>query len=78
MQAFGFITINVPKAEIYGLDVDFTALLTDNDQIAIKAQYLHAEYTDFAFNTARPGEFQPPPNGSPGTQPPETVCSRRS
>ena len=73
-QAFGFITINVPKSEIYGLDLDFTALITDNDQIGIKAQYLHAEYTDFTFNTARPGEFQPPPNGSPGTQPPATVC----
>jgi iron complex outermembrane receptor protein len=75
LQAFGFITINVPKAEIYGLDLDFTALLTDNDQLGIKAQYLHAEYTDFVYNTSRPGEFQPPPNGSPGTQPPQTVCS---
>ena len=75
LQAFGFITINVPKAEIYGLDLDFTALLTDNDQLGIRAQYLHAEYTDFVFNTSRPGEFQPPPNGSPGTQPPQTVCA---
>ncbi|MBL8270873.1 TonB-dependent receptor [Steroidobacter sp.] len=74
LQVFGFTTINVPEAEIYGLDLDFTALLTDNDQIGVRAQYLHAEYTDFVFNVSRPGEFQPPPNGSPGTQPPSTVC----
>lgn len=73
-QVFGFTTINVPEAEIYGLDVDFTALVTDNDQIGVRAQYLHAEYTDFVFNVSRPGEFQPAPNGSPGTQPPVTVC----
>ena len=55
----------------------FHRVLTDNDQLAIKAQYLHAEYTDFVFSTARPGEFQPPPNGSPGTQPPADGVRRR-
>ncbi len=71
VPAFGFITINVPKAEIYGLDLELEALLTEADRISVRAQYLKAEYTDFVFNVARPGEFAA---NAPGTQPPSTTC----
>lgn len=60
---FGFVT-QAADAEIYGLDLELDALITDYDQIGLKAQYLHAEYTDANFVVARPN-----------TQPPSTVCS---
>jgi len=60
---FGFVT-QPADAEIYGLDVEFDALVTDADRIGVKAQYLHAEYTDAAFIVARPN-----------TAPPISVCS---
>ncbi|MCS6946684.1 MAG: TonB-dependent receptor, partial [Steroidobacteraceae bacterium] len=69
--AFGLITINVPKARIYGLDVEFEAALTDADNVSLRAQYLKAEYRDFVYRTSRPGEFA---TNSPGSQPPPTVC----
>lgn len=68
---FGFITINVPKAEIYGLDVELDWAPTEADRLGLRLQYLKAEYTDFVYNTSRPGEFQ---NGMAGSQPPSTVC----
>jgi iron complex outermembrane receptor protein len=71
VPAFGFITINVPQAEIYGLDVEMDWRVTANDRIGVRAQYLKAEYTDFTYQTSRPGEFV---TGQPGSQPPQTVC----
>jgi iron complex outermembrane recepter protein len=59
---FGFVT-QAADGEIYGLDLEFQALVTDNDVIGLKAQYLHAEYTDGVFVVARPN-----------TAPPVTVC----
>jgi iron complex outermembrane receptor protein len=59
---FGFVTQSA-DAEIYGLDLELQALLTDHDVLGFKAQYLHAEYTDGVFVTARPN-----------TAPPITVC----
>lgn len=71
VPAFGFITINVPQAEIYGLDVELEWRATVADRVGLRLQYLHAEYTDFAYRTSRPGEFV---TGAPGSQPPQTVC----
>ncbi len=71
VPGFGFVTINVPKAKIYGLDAELEWAPTEADRLGVRMQYLHAEYTDFTFNTARPGEFA---TNAPGSQPPVTVC----
>lgn len=63
--AFNFVTQRA-DAEIYGLDVEFNALVTDDDAIGIRMQYLHAEYTDAPFVMASPG---------PGNPPPRTECT---
>jgi len=63
LNSFAFIT-QAADAEIYGLDAEVDALLSDYDVLSIKAQYLHAEYTDANFRLARPN-----------TLPPSTVCT---
>lgn len=62
---YNFVTQRA-DGEIYGLDIEFDALLTENDEIGIKLQYLHAEYTDAPFIVASPG---------PGNPSPRTVCA---
>lgn len=69
LPAFGFITQSA-DAEIYGLDLELDVLLTDNDRLGLKAQYLQAEYVDAQFLVARPGEQPPPAPASP----PTSVC----
>jgi iron complex outermembrane receptor protein len=44
----GFVTVtNAGSAEIYGLDFDVTAPVTDNLTIRAGASYIHGEYTEF-------------------------------
>jgi iron complex outermembrane receptor protein len=62
INSFSFIT-QAADAEIYGLDLELDALVSDYDIVSVKAQYLHAEYTDAAFRVARPN-----------AQKPDTVC----
>jgi iron complex outermembrane receptor protein len=57
---FGFVT-QTADAKIYGLDLDLELLLTDNDKLSSKLQYLHAEYTRATFINASPGPGNPPP-----------------
>lgn len=71
ISSFGLVTQNA-DAEIYGLDLEVDALLTDDDQLSIKGTYLHGEYTDAIFTVASPGELSAP---SFVTIPPSTVCT---
>jgi iron complex outermembrane recepter protein len=65
---FGFVT-QTADAHIYGLDLEFDALLTDNDKLSTKLQYLKAEYTRATFINASPGAGNPPPvSACPQTQ----------
>ena len=84
LPAFNLITQNA-DAEIYGLELEMDALLSDNDQLSLKGQYLHGEYTRAMFTLAQPGEFSIPSNldANPSNDvliPPHTVCAptRRS
>lgn len=62
---FNFVTQRA-DAEIYGVDLELDALLSDFDQLGLKVQYLHAEYTDAPFINASPG---------PGNPSPRSVCN---
>jgi iron complex outermembrane recepter protein len=57
---FNFVTQRA-DAEIFGLDVELNALLTDDDEIGLRVQYLNAEYTDAPFIVASPGPGNPSP-----------------
>jgi iron complex outermembrane receptor protein len=72
IPAFGFITQRA-DAEIYGLDLELDALLSDQDAVGLKLQYLHAEYTDATFRISRPAEFNP--GAVAGSSRPSTVCT---
>lgn len=67
VPGFGLVTQNA-DAHIYGLDLEVDALLTDNDNLSAKIQYLHAEYTRADFVNASPG---------PGNPAPITACKTR-
>lgn len=69
VPSFGLVTQNA-DAEIYGLDVELDALLSDYDQLSLKGQYLHGEYTNAVFTVASPAELS-----SGVTVPPSTVCT---
>lgn len=60
---FNFITQRA-DGEIYGLDADLSVLLSDNDELNTKLQYLHARYTDAPFLVASPGPGNPAPRTS--------------
>lgn len=66
LASFNLIT-QTADARIYGLDVDLQALVTDNDDLSLKVQYLHAEYTQATFVVARPNGT-PPSSACPAVQ----------
>jgi iron complex outermembrane receptor protein len=55
-----FLTENVGKSEIQGVDVDTTWLFTENDQLTVNVAYLDAEATEFTYNV--PASAPPPAN----------------
>lgn len=46
------VTDNAGRAEIKGFNVELQAALSDNDTLRFFAEYNHAKYKDFAFETA--------------------------
>lgn len=58
LGGFNFVTQRA-DAEIYGVDLEMDALLSDYDMLGLKLQYLHAEYTDATFINASPGGSSP-------------------
>lgn len=43
------VTVNAPKATLYGAELEGTFLMTANDRIDASLAYLHAEYEDFTL-----------------------------
>jgi len=58
--SFNFVT-QTADAEIYGLDLELEVLLSADDKLSSKLQYLHAEYTRARFINASPGPGNPGP-----------------
>ena len=50
--AIGAQTFNAGKAQIYGLEVETTLRLSDDDTITGSANLMHAKYTDFTASVA--------------------------
>lgn len=46
------VTDNAGEAEIKGANVELRAALSDHDSLRLFAEYNHAEYTDFRYDTA--------------------------
>ena len=45
------VTVNAPKATLYGAELEGLLLLTENDRIDGSVSYLHARYDDFVLAT---------------------------
>jgi outer membrane receptor protein involved in Fe transport len=58
--SFNFVTQKA-DAEIYGLDLELDLLLSGNDKLSSKLQYLNAKYTRARFINASPGPGNPGP-----------------
>lgn len=66
LQFFTFITENAGKATLYGIDLDVTLLVTDDDRFDVKLAYEKSEYDSFAYSW---------PTAGLGGVPPHTGCN---
>jgi iron complex outermembrane receptor protein len=69
-EGIQLITRNAAKAELYGLEGQFTFLPIDDLRISLNASYLHSEYKDYISPNPRlPGQGDPgvtlPATGAP-------------
>ena len=48
------VTVNAQQAELYGLELEGAAVLTDHDRVDGNLSYLHSDYTKFQLNNPDP------------------------